>query len=738
MTPPMTDSNKDTSADFSALGLDPDITSHLATKMGISQPTPIQKKAIPAMLRDRLVKVDSSNDTYAQEERRPRDICIQAQTGSGKTLTFLLPIVHRLLLASTAPAEDITDKAQGASRNLGSMAVIITPTHELAKQILSTLEQLLRMTVDRSRRAHWMVPGIVVGGENPASEKARLRKGVTILVTTPGRLLRHLQVTQSFVTQNLRWLVLDEADRLLEEGFEETLKSIMTILDERMVPPHLLRRNDSCPFLLSNHLPRSRQVVLCSATLPNKVLQLAGTTLTHPLFCRNTGTDGQEDELSPQYEAPSQLRQYYIVMPAKLRLVTLAATLMQVFPSVVSKNPSSKDTMRTFSGASQGTFKVVIFLSSCDSVDFHHVLFSEAPAPKFWPAAYSAQLNGSRSDDAVAPTKVPQSTLAAENSTERTCPLLPGVMLYKLHGNLPQKVRADTFSRFSRSSSSSILLCTDVAARGLDFPHVNFIIQYDPPAEVADYVHRVGRTARIGRQGESLIFLTPTETDYLDILRSQGMVLEAKDADKHLKILVKRKGKGQIQVAATDLQQTWERWVHGESSTQESPHSVNNESSDDDEGSTTISAKSHNKDPAGSRAKSTGPPDLVQPKDLAQAAFLSSVRAYATHVSSERHIFHIRKLHLGHWAKSFGLRETPTQVGAHGSKEHNSTSKGKSKGSKSANFRSKDSFSFSATGSGSAQYGKTNHAPSNPFKRAASHADEFSSGIDFGGKKKRL
>ncbi|KAJ1657509.1 ATP-dependent RNA helicase dbp7 [Dispira simplex] len=730
----MVESSNDTSADFTALGLDPDITSHLATKMGISQPTPIQKKAIPAMLRDRLVKTNASDDTCAQEERRPRDICIQAQTGSGKTLTFLLPIVHRLLLASTAPAEDITDKAQGASRYLGSMAIIITPTHELAKQILATLEHLLRMTVDRSRRAHWMVPGIVVGGENPASEKARLRKGVTILVTTPGRLLRHLKVTQSFVTQNLRWLVLDEADRLLEEGFEETLKSIMTILDERTVPPHMLRRHDSCPFLLSKHLPRSRQVILCSATLPNKVLQLAGTTLTQPLFCRNTSndTEGQEDESSPQYEAPSQLRQYYIVIPAKLRLVTLAATLMQLFPAVISKNSSSKDTMTTRSGTDH-TFKAVVFLSSCDSVDFHHVLFSEAPAPKFWPLAYSAQSNNSRSDDVDAPTKASLSTLAAENSTERTCPLLPGAMVYKLHGNLPQKVRADTFLRFSQCPTSSVLLCTDVAARGLDFPHVNYIIQYDPPAEVADYVHRVGRTARIGRQGESLIFLTPAETDYLDILRGQGMMLEAKDADKHLKVLLKRKGKGQVQVAATDLQQTWERWVHGESSTQDKPHHINNESSDEDEGSATISVKPHNKGPAGSNAKGTESSVLVRPKDLAQAAFLSSVRAYATHVSSERHIFHIRKLHLGHWAKSFGLRETPTQVGAQGSKEHNNSSKGKSKGGKPADFRSKDGSNVSFNGSGSAQYGK-----SNPFKRAASHADEFSSGIDFGGKKKRL
>jgi len=138
------------------------------------------------------------------------DVFIQSQTGSGKTLSFLLPIIQDLLPLSSLSYID---------RSIGTLAVIIAPTRELAKQISDVLEMLLKLrlrdqdeTPDEAetRRTRWLVSGLLIGGATRAHEKARLRKGVPILVSTPGRLLDHLQNTSSFNIGKCRWLVLDD------------------------------------------------------------------------------------------------------------------------------------------------------------------------------------------------------------------------------------------------------------------------------------------------------------------------------------------------------------------------------------------------------------------------------------------------------------------------------------------------------------------------------------------------
>ncbi|KAJ3042963.1 ATP-dependent RNA helicase dbp7 [Rhizophlyctis rosea] len=679
-----------TATTFEGCGLEPVLCSHLAAKLSVTRPTPIQRASLPHLL-----------------QLNERDTVLQAQTGSGKTLSFLLPIVHRLIRAET----EFTDYNSPLSRSLGTLAIILAPTRELAKQIESVLNQLLRYrnTVGEkgkegseeaaptesdgvsTKHKHWIVPGIVIGGEKKQSEKARLRKGVNILVSTPGRLLDHLKTTQSFEVGNLRWLVLDEADRLLELGFEETLRDILKILQERRTQAAKARQR-----VVVKAWPAGRQTILCSATIQEGIQKLAQETLEDPAFIKaekddkkkaekgkkkgkegevassedvravdKDGTNGKDvdDDTAGDDEAetavedgdgkkggkndvsksssearhsvPSQLKQSYVVCPAKLRLVTLTALL------------------RTLAKPTRPC-KIILFVSTTDSVDFHyHVLANGHKAP----ARREKEDEGSDEEGEEGEGKesgegegegeggekrrekkeTPKGGELAplDKGTLQTgaeTPMLPGAVLFKLHGSLPQAARAAAYERFCSTKRPAILVCTDVAARGLDLPDVTDIIQYDPPAEVTDYVHRIGRTARLGREGRAILFLLPSEMEYLVVLRDQALQVEEMKAEKVLLELAESKSaaagngtvakmrrdqkKKEFEKALMDVQMEFERFILAD----------------------------------------------LQNVELSQKAFTSYVRAYATHVAAERHIFHVKKLHLGHIAKSFALRETPTDL----------------------------------------------------------------------------
>ncbi|KAJ1980142.1 ATP-dependent RNA helicase dbp7 [Dimargaris xerosporica] len=812
---------------FKQLGLDPELSQHLSTKLSIGTPTPIQVASIPAMLQS----TSSSDETE-------RDVFLQSATGTGKTLAYLLPIIHRMLVASTQ-TKSSDPRAQGASRQLGTLAIILTPTRELAKQIQMTLDDVLKLNLDRNRRSYWMVPGIVMGGDKKTSEKARLRKGITILVSTPGRLLDHLQNTQSFCVDHLRWLVLDEADRLLELGFEESLRTIIQLLNERRQHSFSEYGNAATmatdvPFLQSPALPTNRQTILCSATLKKEVKRLAGFALTDPLYCRGgalptkqpnanaeTTTGGNTDSQAttgPNFTTPSQLKQHYIVTPAAQRLVALTATLMNIFPcrQVPSNRLVPHEALLPLDDTPSP--KVVVFLSSCDSVDFHQALMGQAKPPRFWPAVTSAYAQGSspnvpfislsgshlqtlRDGDwrLLAPltAKPAVKTSTAKQSTNyryalaETSPMLPGVQVYRLHGNLPQTVRTETYLSFSRTKAASILFCTDVAARGLDFSNVSHIIQYDPPTEVTDYVHRIGRTARIGKDGEALLFLVPSEVQYLDVLTAQGIHVLAKDLDQQLAVLLQRKRRRteDVEVAITDLQKTLERWVagnygkkptpeqlehHGAQRSYEVKRSDANESDANAGSDTDDSGLAQDQDQLGgetkdnSAASTAGEPAIPQPpvtlEPLAKAAYTASVRSYATHASAEKHIFHVKKLHLGHWARSFALEDTPTEVGSAASNQSHQRSVGgnfsrdghrdhahsfrdspnkafsnnsrRQEGKSNWQNRGKQGSGQSRDGLPSRKHGfddrpfpKKQKKQTDPFKRGSLNTDEFSSGL---------
>ena len=221
---------------FTSLGLSPYLSTHLIQNLNLTSPTAIQKAAITQLLRE-----DS-------------DAFIQAETGSGKTLAYLLPILQRMMALSNAPPSFTIEGTNSAgkerkdetkiNRSSGLFALILAPTRELTHQISAVLTRLLRPIP-------WLVAGTVTGGAVKNHEKARLRKGLNILVATPGRLVDHLDNTKVLDVGNVRWLVLDEGDRLMELGFEEDIKSIIQKLerrkDEKMGEGRLRRKVEVLP-----------------------------------------------------------------------------------------------------------------------------------------------------------------------------------------------------------------------------------------------------------------------------------------------------------------------------------------------------------------------------------------------------------------------------------------------------------------------------------------------------------
>ncbi|KAJ1439956.1 P-loop containing nucleoside triphosphate hydrolase [Sesbania bispinosa] len=401
-------------------------------------------------------------------------LLVNASTGTGKTIAYLAPIIHHL--------QNYENRIQ---RSDGTFALVLVPTRELCLQVYEILQKLLH-------RFHWIVPGYIMGGENRSKEKARLRKGISILIATPGRLLDHLKNTSSFLYTNLRWIIFDEADMILELGFGKDIQGILDLLGSRKTG-----HDDQ-----ENAVPRpskiQRQNLLLSATLNEKVNHLAKISLDNPVTIglddkkiepistiksldHSESDEDNEDKYSSKiptvgdYKVPVQLIQRYLKAPCGSRLPVLLSILKHLF----EREPSQK---------------VVVFFSTCDAVDFHYSLLSE-----FQFSSYPQTEGGIKQ-------------------------MFLGCKTFRLHGNMEQEDRLKAFQAF-KTEKSALLLSTDVSARGLDFPKVRCIIQYDSPGEATEYVHRVGRTARLGEKGESLLFLQPVEIDYLQDLEKHGVSL---------------------------------------------------------------------------------------------------------------------------------------------------------------------------------------------------------------------
>ncbi|KAK4556629.1 ATP-dependent RNA helicase [Recurvomyces mirabilis] len=353
--------------------------------MSFENMTEIQRRGIPPLLAG-------------------KDVLGAAKTGSGKTLAFLIPAVEMLHSLKFKP------------RN-GTGVIIVSPTRELALQIFGVARELMEH--------HSQTFGIVIGGAARRAEAEKLSKGVNLLIATPGRLLDHLQNTQGFTFKNLRALIIDEADRILEVGFEDEMRQIVKILPKD-----------------------DRQTMLFSATQTTKVEDLARISLRPgPLYIN---VDHHQE-----HSTVAGLEQGYVICEADMRFRLLFTFL--------KKHPKKK---------------IIVFFSSCNCVKYYSELLNYIDLP-----------------------------------------------VLDLHGKQKQQKRTNTFFEFCNATQGT-LICTDVAARGLDIPAVDWIVQFDPPDDPRDYIHRVGRTARGATgKGKSLMFLQPNEVGFLGHLKEARVPL---------------------------------------------------------------------------------------------------------------------------------------------------------------------------------------------------------------------
>lgn len=369
---------------FSSLNISP-ATQAAIDKMGFTTMTEVQARTIPPLLAG-------------------RDVLGAARTGSGKTMAFLVPSIEMLSTLRFKPAN-------------GTGVIVISPTRELALQIFGVARDLMQ-------GFHSQTFGIVMGGANRKAEADKLSKGVNLLICTPGRLLDHLRNTKGFIFKNLKALVIDEADRILEIGFEEEMKQIVALLPAE-----------------------NRQSMLFSATQTTKVQDLARMSLRQGPLYINVDEDKETS-------TAAMLEQGYLVCESDRRFLLLFTFLRRNLKK-----------------------KVIVFFSSCNSVKYYAELLNYIDVP-----------------------------------------------VLDLHGKQKQQKRTNTFFEFCNAPQGH-LLCTDVAARGLDIPKVDWIVQFDPPDDPRDYIHRVGRTARAGKSGRSLLFLLPSEQGFLQFLAAAKVPL---------------------------------------------------------------------------------------------------------------------------------------------------------------------------------------------------------------------
>ncbi|KAL4096403.1 hypothetical protein QTP88_021365 [Uroleucon formosanum] len=337
---------------------------------------------------------------------RGEDILGAAKTGSGKTLAFLIPVLEILYCNKW-------------NRTEGLAALIITPTRELAYQIFETLRKI--------GIYHDFSAGLIIGGKDLKFERKRLDQ-CNIMICTPGRLLQHMDENPLFDCSNMLVLVLDEADRCLDMGFQQTMNSII------------------------ENLPPERQTLLFSATQTKSVKDLVRLSLNNPHLI----SVHEESE----HSTPSGLVQSYIVCDLHDKMSLLWSFI---------KNHLHH--------------KVLVFMSSCKQVKYFY---------------------------------------------EILCKLRPGTSLLALYGTMHQTKRMAVYESFSRKQRS-VLFATDIAARGLDFPAVNWVVQLDCPENANEYIHRAGRTARFQKSGESLLVLLPSELAILKQLEDKKIpILEIK------------------------------------------------------------------------------------------------------------------------------------------------------------------------------------------------------------------
>ena len=383
-----TDHRKETMNNFADLKLAPEILKAL-TESGYTTPTPIQLQAIPLVLEG-------------------HDLMAGAQTGTGKTAAFSLPLLQKLLpFASSSPSP-----ARHVVR-----ALILVPTRELAIQVEASVKTYAKHSHLRSL--------VVFGGVDIKTQIPSLRNGVEILVATPGRLLDHIEQKTVQLNQ-VQMLVLDEADRMLDMGFMPDLKRILALL------------------------PKQRQNLMFSATFSNEIKKLSAEFLVNPKLIEVARSNATSENVT---------QKVYLVGSGEKH--ALLASLLR------------------------------------DSDTRQALVFTK--------------------------TKLTASRIAHQLQRE-------GFAADAIHGDKSQLERIQALEAF-KSGKITVLIATDVAARGLDIEQLPLVINYEIPSAPEDYVHRIGRTGRAGASGIAISLVAPEEEKYLleieKLIKTQLQRIEA-------------------------------------------------------------------------------------------------------------------------------------------------------------------------------------------------------------------
>ncbi|KAI8866504.1 DEAD-domain-containing protein [Ramicandelaber brevisporus] len=377
-------------------------------KLNYTKPTPIQRESIPYALAG-------------------RDIIGLAQTGSGKTAAFAIPIIQALW-----------------NRPQGLFACVLAPTRELAFQISESFEALGAAIGVRC--------AVIVGGMDMMTQSIALSKKPHIIVCTPGRLQDHLENTKGFNLKNLKFLVMDEADRLLDMDF-----------------------GPSIDFILRN-IPRERNTYLFSATMTTRVAKLQRASLQSPV----------KVEVSSKFSTVSTLIQTYLLTPLKYKDAFYVYLL----------NEMSGNSVITFTRTCNEALRLSLMLRN---LGFHAI---------------------------------------------------------PLHGKLTMQKRLGALTRF-KAGARNIMIATDVAARGLDIPQVDVVINYDVATDSKSHVHRIGRTARAGRSGKAISMITQYDLESLQrIEHALGYKLDAHETDKDAAMLLQERVSEAQRFAAIELKES--------------------------------------------------------------------------------------------------------------------------------------------------------------------------------------
>jgi ATP-dependent RNA helicase RhlE len=388
---------------FNALGLSEALLKAVRKK-GYSQPSPIQEKAIPHILQG-------------------KDILASAQTGTGKTAGFTLPLLHIL-------AENPKDKFRPIR------ALILTPTRELAAQVYANVREYSEFTNLRST--------VIFGGVNQKPQVSKIRQGVDILVATPGRLL-DLESQNLLSLKRVEIFVLDEADRMLDMGFLRDIERVMRLMPDR------------------------RQNLMFSATFSKDIKKLAHGILHNPVQVEATPQNTTVDAIS---------QKVYRVAKEKKTALILKLIIDGQWNQVLVFT-------RTKHGANKLCKKMI-----------------------------SANISAAA-----------------------------------IHGNKSQGARTKALAGF-KSGNVSVLVATDIAARGLDIPLLPHVVNFELPNISEDYVHRIGRTGRAGAQGEAISLVSADETTFLkDIEKLVGLkipvdILEGFEPDPNASTVPIKQGQG--------------------------------------------------------------------------------------------------------------------------------------------------------------------------------------------------